>query len=302
MSKPVSLLLKLDPSGHGWLGRQPLGLSTLANSCAPDEQKVSRVSQPSKTRSPRGSKGISSYGRSQVRNAATLLQETHKKHNLAFLTLTVPFTEDQDLVAAYKHWSRAVGNFEDRLRRELPKDLQQWVHCTEDQKRGAPHLHMAFPSRRARCQKWLITKQWVTDTWREIWEHILPKSAHQLEWKYATRIESIRKSVAGYLGKYMSKGGQPKHPNRYPSSWWGCTQQLKKSVSESTFRAVLETSSLDWSRQIEILVNATKIHASNFFELESGMTWGLSFRVDPDWTWKVASDFLLAYQEKANVY
>ena len=302
MLRPVHLLLKLEPSGHGWLGRQPLGLSTSANSCGPEPEGISRVSQPPKPRSPRGSKGISSYGRSQVRNAATILQEQHKKQNLAFLTLTVPFTEDEDLKASYKNWSRAVGNFEDRLRRELPPDLRQWVHCTEDQKRGAPHLHMAFPSRRARGQKWLITKQWITDTWREIWEHILPNSSGKHTWKYATRIESIKKSIAGYLGKYMSKGGYPKHPDRYPSSWWGCTKKLKETVSESTFRAVLETFHLDWNSQLEILVNSTKVYASNFFELDSGMTWGISFRVDPEWTWKVASDFLLAYGEKVNIY
>ena len=297
MTRPKRLLLKLDASGHGWLGRQPLGLSTLPKSSVPSSPAVKRDSPAPVPRAPRGSKGITSYGRSQVRNAATELQLKFKKHNLAFLTLTVPFTSREDLAAVYKNWSRAVGNFENRLRRALPSDLQHWVHVTEDQKRGAPHLHMAFPGRRARGQKWILSKCWFTDTWREIWEHILPSSSRKLVWDYATRIESIRKSVAGYLGKYMSKGGVPKNPDCFPSSWWGCTQELKRLVVESTFRAVLEPYKIDWDRHLEILINSVNIRSLNFYELPSGMTWGISFRVDPDWSWKVASDFLIAYQE-----
>ena len=298
----VSLNLVIHPSGMCWLGRQALGLSTSTKSCGQDSARLSSDSKPLKRRAARGSKGISSHGRSQVRNGAHILEKDHGCHNIAFLTLTLPFTDDQALEKSYKLWSRAVGAFEDRVRRQLPPQLLRWVHCTEDQKRGAPHLHMAFPGRTHRKGRWILSKEWIRDSWREIWEKLMSEDCQGLSWNYSTRIEAVKKSVSGYLGKYISKGGRPVNPERYPSSWWGTTDGIKKDIKERTFKASIKVHSMDWREILGILVNATDIYYSKFFELPSGMTWGLTFRVDPEWAWKVASDFLLAYEQNINIY
>ena len=301
MSNPVTLNLKIHPSGMCWIGRQPLGLSTCTKSCGDDSVRVSAKKKPPKKRSPRGSQGISAHGRSQVRNGAHILEDDHGRHNIAFLTLTLPFTEDLHLVQAYKLWSRAVGAFEDRLRRKLPKHLHRWVHCTEDQKRGAPHLHMAYPGRTHRQGCWLLSKDWFRRVWREIWMKLMPQESEGLSWDYSTRIEAVKKSVSGYLGKYISKGGRPINPERYPSSWWGTTDGIKRDISERTWKAQLTVRKLDWNEIQLILTNVPKIYYSKFFTLDSGMTWGMTLRVDPGWAWKIASEFLIAYEEKITI-
>ena len=298
----VVLNLVIRPSGMSWLGRQPLGLSTSTKSCGEDSATPPVDKKSHKKRAARGSKGISSHGRSQVRDGAHILEEEHGRHNIAFLTLTLPFVEDAVLGKAYKLWSRAVGAFEDRLRRKLPPQLQRWVHCTEDQKRGAPHLHMAYPGRTHRQSVWLISKSWFQKAWQEIWQKLMPEETQGLSWKSSTRIEAVRKSVGGYLGKYISKGGRPVNPERYPSSWWGTTDGIKKDIKERTFKACIRMPIVEWDYILGILVNSTDIYYSKFFELPSGMTWGLSFRVDPVWAWRITSDFLLAYDGRINTY
>ena len=298
----VALNLVIHPSGMCWLGRQPLGLSTSTKSCGEDSTTSPAENKPQKKRAARGSKGISSHGRSQVRDGAYILEEDHGRNNVAFLTLTLPFVQDEALGKAYKLWGRAVGAFEDRMRRKLPPHLQRWVHCTEDQKRGAPHLHMAYPGRTHRQAAWLIDKSWFQQAWHDIWQKLMPEESKGLSWQSSTRIEAVRKSVSGYLGKYISKGGRPVNPERHPSSWWGTTDGIKKDIKERTFKACIKMPCLNWDNILEKLVNATNIQYSKFFELPSGMTWGIAFRVDPVWAWKVASDFLLAYEEIINVY
>ena len=302
MSNPVTLNLKIHPSGMCWIGRQPLGLSTSTKSCGAGGETSSSTRRPLKKRAARGSKGISSHGRSQVRDGAHILEEDHGRCNVAFLTLTLPFVEDGALVKAYKLWSRAVGAFEDRLRRKLPSRFHRWVHCTEDQKRGAPHLHMAYPGRTHRHARWLISKDWFQQVWKEIWQRLMPEESKGLSWNSSTRIEAVRRSVSGYLGKYISKGGRPVNPERYPSSWWGTTDGIRKDIKDRTFNACIRVPFMDWGKLLEVLVNSTDVYYIKFFELPSGMTWGLSFRVEPAWSWKVSSDFLLSFDHRITVY
>ena len=300
MSNPVALNLKIHPTGMCWIGRQPLGLSTRTKSCGDDSVRSSAKREPSKKRSPRGSQGITAHGRSQVRNGAYILEEDHGRHNIAFLTLTLPFTEESHLVQAYKLWSRAVGAFEDRLRRKLPRHLCKWVHCTEDQKRGAPHLHMAYPGRRYRQSRWAISKDWFQKAWREIWEKLMPSEVISVNWSTSTRIESVRKSVSRYLSKYISKGGMPLNSGRYPSSWWGATDGIKREISRRTVKKIISVSYIDWGELLEVLVNSSDIYYSKFFELQSGMTWGLIFRVDPSCSMKIAHELLCKYKGVLN--
>ena len=300
MPKDVTLNLKINPCGTAWMGRQAMGLSTSTKSCGNDFVRGPAKKQAPKKRSPRGSQGISAHGRSRVRNGAHILEEDHGRHNIAFLTLTLPFIEDSHLIQAYNLWSRAVGAFEDRIRRKLPKHLQRWVHCTEDQKRGAPHLHMAYPGRTHRQGRWLLSKDWFRCVWRDIWIGLMPKESEGLNWDYSTRIEAVRKSVSGYLGKYISKGGRPVNPHRYPSSWWGTTDGIKREISRRTIKVLIKVSYVDWGEVLGVLVNTTDIYYSKFFELQSGMTWGLIFKVNPACSWKIAHKFLCKYEGSLN--
>lgn len=323
----VSLQMVVRPDGSGFIGRIPLGLSACTNSekvhgehFEPESQNVSdggsrgdsrtagrrdsegkagRRNGSDGGRARRGTKGISRRGRQQVRSACAVIEQETPKRLLSFLTLTIPFETPEELREAARHWPRAINLFQKRVRYRLEKAGYplQGVWVNELQKRGALHSHMAFQGRRDCHSTWLFTPKELTAAWEGCWVTVLGDKCRRYNWGASTNVQRVKKSLVRYLGKYMSKGqGDIKDEGLCPSSWWGCTDILRKKVEECTFRHVFNSCHLDWRGVTEKLINCCPVRWIKYFELPSGYTWGIMFKTEPDWNWAFPGDMLIAYQ------
>jgi hypothetical protein len=92
------------------LSESSLGLSLLANSHNSEFQNISTASNESKRR---GHKGITSYGKRMIRNAAWLIQKKVGIKQLGFLTVTLPsFDSREDIMCVLiSEWSEMVRQF-----------------------------------------------------------------------------------------------------------------------------------------------------------------------------------------------
>jgi len=194
----------------------------------------------------RGHKGITNHGRRIVRQGAFILENRVGKSDLSFLTCTLPGGTVEDCKAANAAWPEITRRFMQDIRRELARrGAPTWViGCTEIQperfKRTGqpwPHMHLVFTGRTGR--PWLIGKMRANELWARCVMACLPIDRAALSW--ATRIEPIKtkKSVAQYLSKYLSKGGEEierlansddSHP--LPRAWHHCSHDLNQLVKK----------------------------------------------------------------------
>lgn len=223
-----------DCYGDDWSGMRvsALGLSDAINSHKSPVKKLKR-----------GSKGVSSYGKRCVRSGLTLLEKRFGRGCISFGTATLPPMEAHELEKICLDWSNITRKFFQELtrlldRRGLSKDF---VQVTEIQEKRflvwgqvCPHLHWVMQGKLSTRSHWLI----LPDEIRSLWERILSNClGREVDGKAATRIEKPRKSLAVELGKYMSKGGKiikqildSDHAHLLPTSYWGCSNALKKEI------------------------------------------------------------------------
>jgi hypothetical protein len=256
MQKVLRYVARTWPHGGGslWLERadspgsqEPecgsiLGLTKAANFNRLDvdhPEEIRAVTQ-------RGLGGISVYGKNLVRSAAELLERAYKPKNLSFTTLTLPGSPEATAAVAAE-WGKVVNHLLVVLRRELArKGLPDYIiGVTEIQEKrflregGMPlHLHLVFVGRRdARC-RWQIEPSWMRETWRAILLAACPEVA-DLSFGASVDMQPVRKSAAGYLGKYMSKGvssietikkENPQLLELVPRAWYCCTRAMKDSA------------------------------------------------------------------------
>jgi hypothetical protein len=215
-----------------------LGLSDATNS------HKSTPKKPIK-RAKRGSKGISALGKRMVKSACYLLERDHGRHNLSFLTATLPaFASPDELRLICANWSELVR----QLKQELGRILERGGYCTdmvciteiqEDRyaNRGeiAPHLHLVMVGKKHRYQKHYAVEK---SEMRALWERLLSNFlGRQVTAAAATRLERPKKSLQGELGSYLSKGGKmieaianSDQADQLPSSYWGMNKELSNAV------------------------------------------------------------------------
>ena len=231
---------KVWPNGEVWAGHLPskgsqLGLSNLHNN----------------HNAPPGSKGISRNGKRKVRQGAYLVETEAGKRCMSFLTCTLPGGSSDDAYQACRLWGEIVRRFIQELRRELLRRglSGDVVGCTEIQpKRFAttgevwPHLHVVFRGKK-RAGPWLISKKRANLMWARCVNAVLGIPMEDLA--ASTRIETIRtkKSVAQYLGKYLSKGEDDcqeyleKNPGiKLPTQWHHCNHGLNQQIKADTVK------------------------------------------------------------------
>ena len=208
--------------------RQTLGLSKLTNS---------HNTVPRATKGRRGLKGIGSKARVKVLDSAAYLEETVGRKCLSFLTLTLPqecLTEQ-----LFQGWTEMTRKLHKWLRYQLSRAglLPLVIGVVEIQERrqlsseGMPglHWHLLFQGRKP-GSAWIVTKQRIQAYWNKL---LLDTSGCEPLTSLSSRIERVRKSAYGYLGKYMSKGAkavsQIKH-EYLPRCWYMCTLDLRRIV------------------------------------------------------------------------
>lgn len=213
-----------------------LGLSNVPNSHR-DGKRIAK----------RGSKGLTSHGRSQVFNGIEYLQWRFGRRQLSFGTVTLPaMTREQDEQVT-QEWSQIVRIFVQNLRRKLnatslPNGI---VGASEMQSRrserdgvAALHLHFVFVGRLPKSH-WRITPKTIRSAWRGAVVSRVPSLA-DTSFCATEHIVAVKHSVSGYLAKYLTKGSgvvgnvdaasSPNHPN----SWYTISRHLSKIIGRTT--------------------------------------------------------------------
>lgn len=221
-----------------------LGLSSVTNL----QKSPKRLLQAS-----RGSKGISSAARVRVRDCATLLQERHGCERLTFLTLTLPPSCLQPEVV--RHWSEIVRKLRQWLvyrldQAQLPSSVCAVTEIQEVRQRQAGripclHLHAVFVGR-ARYGTWVLTPEDIDKYWSRLLQSYTKK---QVDVSCSCQLKRVKKDVAGYLGKYMSKGMKSFEGvdcSLLPSSWVMITRDLLNERRQRTVRCEGEVATALW--------------------------------------------------------
>lgn len=232
----------------------PLGLSSVANLSALAESHTDREKKK------RGQNGITSRSRQLVKDAATILENRYGKSQLAFVTHTIP---DHAITYVHANWQKILANLRRRYLRALQKAglPQEIVMVSEYQERrleetgqAVLHLHIVFVGR-FKKRHWQYKCEYYAKHWEECCEEYKTNTNENGRWNAATRVESIRKSCANYLAKYMSKGVSTLDSIRsadsnafIPPSWHILSQSLRQAVRKATrhFEGGTATDLFEW--------------------------------------------------------
>lgn len=217
----------------------PLGLSSVANLSTLPETCTKRI------KTARGGKGISSFARQRVKDAATILEKKYGREHLSFITHTIP---DHAINYVHSNWEKILANLRRRYVRALQSAglSEEIVMVSEYQEsrfretgQAVLHLHIVLVGRK-KYGHWERDCEYYEQHWRECCEEYSGEFRDDSKWNAASRVESIRKSCANYLGKYMSKGVRAIsdilaiNPSAFiPSSWHVLTQRLRIAVKRA---------------------------------------------------------------------
>lgn len=232
--------------------------STMGSSHVSNSDKVSADTKNAR----RGSKGITSHGRSQVRCAAQWLEDKHGIKSLSFLTCTLP----REALAVYtpETWALVVNRFGKWLRYHLDRvgldplivgvteiQMKRW-----EAERGLPpvHLHYLFAGR-IKTGAWAFRPSFYQAGWEQACQSVW---ALQCSFQSSTRVESLRSSSVNYLGKYMSKGVsalKSLSPEVLPTGWYSISTKLKRLVkaAEVHLSGELATQTYQWLKDSELI-------------------------------------------------
>jgi hypothetical protein len=233
----------------------PIGLSSPPNSRNESGQEFEDTTQTSGLHKPAtryGQNGISGRGKLRVKDGATIMQREYGRRSLAFATVTLPPMSPESMNLICESWGEFTHRLVEEIKRELarknsPKDI---IYCTEIQEKRyqkygvvAPHLHLLWyaysgtpgDTPKPAKQEYAISADWLRDLVARIINRITGES--DVFTAASVDIQKVKKDAAGYLGKYMSKGGkiiqkikEDGKQNLLPRQWWGITRELRNRV------------------------------------------------------------------------
>jgi len=216
-----------------------------------------------------------------IRNAGYLLQQLYGKHNLSFLTLTLPDLSLEDLDKCAQSWGGMVDQFLKWLRSKIEAkgDELQYVYCTEVQterltKRGeyALHLHLLFKGRKTRRSAWYVTPKNARRAWTRCIESVVGHRAFVTD--ALENLQQVRRSASGYLAKYMSKGhgsnnskGDCGNISRFKGHWGGMARVIGRLIKRETVRIVGKDA--NWSFITSLLRNMARAISERYVKYYS---------------------------------
>lgn len=212
-----------------------------------------KFTAPVRTRS----KGMGSKARAAIRERLYVAQEVIGKDKLSFVTGTTPnevaqWVHERVKAGNENPWPHVLDVFLKTYRRAAKKGgfapLYLWVlepHPERSAEAGYPilHTHIAWRGRKP-FDGWVMTPQAVTNAWKNAWETVLPEHLQNLNWSASTNVQSVRKGLGNYFGKYLSKGADARllallanaPDNSFPRNWYGCSRNLIRITAKNTYR------------------------------------------------------------------
>jgi hypothetical protein len=202
-----------------------------------------------KPREKKGKRGITSYGKRMVRNAAHLLEQLGGKARCVFATVTVPALPVEKMRPIHQEWGEVCERYRLILKRTLQDQglSGEVVTVSEIQekryeKTGLPvlHLHSVFIGVK-KCGRFAISTEQHDDMWYRALN--VAVDVERAECSVGCNLQRVKKSTAAYLGKYLSKGGKAVERaiedgfgSWLPDHWWNCSRSLRRKVKAQTRR------------------------------------------------------------------
>lgn len=256
-------------------GASNMGLSSVANS-----RNAPRREQ--------GSLGLTKLGGKVIRSACAFQEERYRRGTMSLVTLTIPSDKPDDIALCGLMWSELMHRFIEELRRELTRKglPAEVIYVNELQKRGALHAHLTFKGRHD-YEGWALTPGKIDSLWKIALGKIGLKVDSVAS---ACKVERVKKSLVGYLSKYMSKGNKALAVFKeagldvvIPPSWWGCTRTLRKEVDRRRTRLTgITTSAFTWDRALAAVSEVQGIIFAGLHTTDEGFLTGLYGRGTPE--------------------
>lgn len=192
-----------------------------------------------------GLKGITSAGRECVKESAFLLERRYRRR-LGFYTLTCPYVDEESIYLYNKNISYIQRSYFQELKREFDRKGITWsyvavleIQASRFHDTGVPALHIHYISPCYEPGSWQFILD--ADTLRNIWQRVLCNTMGRVvDCSASVDSQVVSKSAAGYLAKYMSKGGDSfeflaqNAPDQFPSQWWSTSRNVRKALKECT--------------------------------------------------------------------
>lgn len=227
-----------------------LGLSTIRN----------QRNRPSRY----GAKGITADGKRKVKSAAVLLERLYGKRKLTFATFTLPPMDEIFRRYVHENWGYLVKRIMEDVKRKLARYrvCSDTVAVTEIQeKRYAKtgeiylHLHCVWVGGDGKG-KYYVSANEARDILARVLRNMGKKCQQEMEghWEAyecncqaSVDLQRVKKSVAAYLGKYLSKGtslrggmDDEQRLRYFPRQWWHVSAPLRKAVLDSIVKLTHE--------------------------------------------------------------
>lgn len=247
-----------------------LGLSLVRNFDNLANPLVDKVAPTPKTAKRYGLNGITRRGARTVRCSAHLLQKTFGKGRLTFATVTVPSLPMQQMRTIHEKWNVVVERYRLLIKRTLQKEglpthllTVSEIQTKRHKKTGIPvlHLHSLWVGR-SNGGKWGVSVKAHDDAWRKAVGSVV--SVVGVGFKSAANLQAVKSSAAGYLGKYMSKGGVAIETLKsegfgewLPRQWWNANRELVRWVQRET---------CEGSAPSELLLESSKVEGKSVWE------------------------------------
>lgn len=193
-----------------------------------------------------GKGGITGYGRKMVKSAATLIQKIPGKR-LTFATVTMPPLPAEMRRELALLWPDLVHRLLEWLGRRLKSQgLPPAIVSVSEIQPGRLekyleaylHLHLVWPNHHASFGNWAVSAVDVK-TWCS--EYLQRKGVWTADAWVNVDVQRVKKTAAGYLAKYMSKGSEEIEKfaqdcgwDAIPGQWWNMTKTARQLVKKYT--------------------------------------------------------------------
>jgi hypothetical protein len=221
---------------------EPLGLSSVPihHNRSESERKAREIQY--------GIKGISQAGKQAICQAGYLLEKYYTTRRLGFYTLTCPYKDDVDVWYFNLSFAEIMRRYFQEMKREYARFGLKWRYVAayefqpkrfEREGVAALHVHYVAPCYLPHSTTFVVSANTIRRIWARVCTQVVGVEACT---NASVDAQIVRKSVSGYLSKYLSKGGDMLSriaeisPEIIPRRWWGMSAQMRADISANTVK------------------------------------------------------------------